>query len=140
MVDPISIISAVAIALHAANKLFDTVGGLREAPREIRNVAADSKTICDILDTLKGYLEQHGESGLPVEIIQSLRIPLENTRWTVEELASKLKPFVSGQGEVRKSTWIGIRWSFCQKDVRQLGLQLSNGKSTLSMTLVVVNV
>ena len=142
MVDPISIISAIAIALHATNKLFDLVDGLREAPREIQNVAADSRSICDILGTLEKFLEEHRESGseLPIEILQSLHIPLENTCWTVDELVSKIKPFVTDQGEVRKSKWVGIKWSFYQKDVKQLGLQLSNGKSTLSMTLAVVNV
>ena len=142
MVDPISIISAVAIALHATNKLADLVDGLREAPREIQNVAADSKSICDILDTLKGFLEEHRDSrsDLPREILQSLQIPLENTCWTVDELIGKIKPFVTEEGEVRKSKWVGIKWSFYQKDIKQLGLQLSNGKSTLSMTLAVVNV
>ena len=141
MVDPISIISAVAIALQATKKLFDLVDGIRDSPREIQNVATDSRFICDILDTLKGFLEEEGKgSELPTEIIQSLHVPLENTRWAAEELVARIKPFVTERGELKKSKWIGLKWSYYQKDVKQLGVQLSNGKSTLNMTLAVVNV
>jgi Fungal N-terminal domain of STAND proteins len=140
MADPVSIVSAVAIGLHACNKLFDLVEGIRDSPREIQNILADSRSICDILDALKRFLEEDKDSELPSEIVQSLCIPLENTRWVVEELASKIKPFVTERGELNKSKWVGIKWSYYQKDVKQLGAQLSNGKSTLNMTLAVVNV
>lgn len=140
MVDPISIISAVAIGLHATNKLHNLVKGIQDSPREIQNVTADSRSICDILDALKRFLDENQDSELPSEIIQSLHIPLENTRWVAEELVGKIKPFVTESGELKKSKWVGIKWSYYQKDVKQLGAQLSNGKSTLNMTLAVVNV
>jgi hypothetical protein len=140
MADPISIISATAIGLHATNKLYDLVEGIRDAPLEIQNVSANSRSICDILDALKRFLDENKDSALPSEIIQSLHIPLENTRWVAEELVGKIKPFVTEKGELKKSKWIGIKWSYYQKDVKQLGAQLSNGKSTLNMTLAVVNV
>jgi Fungal N-terminal domain of STAND proteins len=140
MADPISIISAIAIGLHACNKLFDLVEGIRDSPREIQNVLADSRSICDILDALRRFLEENKDSELPSEIIQSLYIPLENTRWVVEELVGKIKPFVTERGELKRSKWTGFKWSYNQKDVKQLGAQLSNGKSTLNMTLAVINV
>ncbi len=140
MADPISIISAVAVGLHGAKRLYDLVEGIRDSPREVRNVSADSRSICDILNALKEFLEEDKQSDLPTEIIQSLYIPLENTRWAVEELVGKIQPFVTEKGGLNKSKWGGIKWSFCQKEVKQLGVQLSNGKSTLNMTLAVVNV
>jgi hypothetical protein len=140
MPDPISIISAVAIGLHAVHKLHDLVERIRDSPREIQNVSADSSAICHTLDALKQFLEENKDAELPSEIIQSLHIPLENTRWVAEELIGKIQPFVSEKGELKKSRWGGIRWSYYQKDVKQLGAQLSNGKSTLNMTLAVVNV
>ncbi len=140
MADPISIISAVAVGLHAVNKLYDLVYGIRDSPREIQDVSVDSKSICDILDALKRFLEENKDSQLPSEIIESLHIPLENTRRVAEELVDKIRPFVSEKGELKKSKWGGIKWSYYQKDVKQLGAQLRNGKSTLNMTLAVVNV
>ncbi|ERF74980.1 hypothetical protein EPUS_08521 [Endocarpon pusillum Z07020] len=140
MADPISIISAVAIGLHAVNKLYDLVCGIRDSPREIQDLTADSKSLCDILDALKRFLDENKDSGLPSEIIQSLHIPLDNTRRVAEQLVSKITPFVSEKGEFKKSKWGGMKWSYYQKDVKQLGAQLSNGKSTLNMTLAVINV
>ena len=140
MADPISILSAVAIGLHATNKLYDLIDGIRDAPREIQKVSADARSICEILDALKNFLEENKNSELPTEIIQSLCIPLENTRWAVEDLVGKIKPFITEKGEIKRSRWGGIRWSYYQKDLNQLGVQLSNGKSTLNMTLAVVNV
>ena len=139
MTDPISAISAVAIALHAAKKVLNLVEGIRDSPREIQTVSTDSKCICDTLDTLKRFLED-SNSDLPTEILRSLHIPLNNTRAVLEALLVKLKPFVTSKGELKTSKLGAIRWSFCQKDVKQLGEQLSNGKSTLNMTLAVVSV
>lgn len=140
MADPISIVSAIATGLHATHKLYDLVEGIRDAPREIQNVSVDSRSICDILDTLKRFLDENKDSELPTEIIQSLHIPLEETRWAAEELVGKIRPFVTEKGDLKKSKWTGIKWSYYQKDVKQLAAQLSNGKSTLNMTLAVVNV
>ena len=139
MTDPISVISAVAITLHAAKKVFNLVEGIRDSRREIQTVSTDSKCICDTLDTLKRFLEDsHGD--LPSEILRSLHIPLNNTQAVLEALLVKLKPFVTSKGELKTSKLGGLRWSFYQKEVKQLGEQLSNGKSTLNMTLAVVSV
>ena len=140
MADPISIVSAVAIGLHAVKKLYDLVESIRESPREIQNLSADSRSIYNTLDTLKRFLEENQDSKLPTEIIQSLHIPLESTRLVADQLVGKIKPFVTEKGELKKSRWILIKWASYQKDVKQLGAQLSNSKSTLSLTLSVVNV
>ena len=139
MADPFSIISLVVIGLQSANKLYTLVDGIRDSPREIQNVSADSRSICDILNTLKGFLEEKKDLELPPEIKQSLQIALENTRGAVDEVINKIKPFVTVKGELKKSRWTGIKWSYCQKDVKQLGEQLRDGKSTLNLTLAVVN-
>lgn len=141
MVDPVSIVSLLAIGLHSANKLLTLVEGVRDAPREIQNISNQSRSICDILSTLNEYLEENRDSQLPTEITQSLHIPLANTCRAADELVDKIKPFVKEKSESKTSRWVaGMRWSFSQEDVKQLGEQLSNGKSTLSMTLAVVNV
>ena len=103
-------------------------------------VSADAMSICEILDTLKEFLEGNKDSDLPKEIVQSLHIPLENTRCAVEDLVDEIKPFVNQKGELKKSKLDAIEWSYYQKDIKQLGVQPSNGKSTLNMTLAVVNV
>lgn len=140
MVDPVSIVSLLAIGLHSANKLLALVEGIRDAPREIQNISEDSRSICDILSTLNEFLEENRESQLPTEITLSLHVPLANTSRAADELVDKIKPFVKEKSESKTSKWVaGIRWSFSQKNVKQLGEQLSNGKSTLSMTLAVVN-
>ena len=141
MADPISIVSLLAIGAHSANKLCALVQGIREAPREVQNILDDSRSICDILATLKEFLEENRDSELPIEITQSLHVPLENTCKAADKLIDRLKPLSKGEGESKASKWVaGVRWSFSQKDVKQLGEQLSNGKSTLSVTLAVVNV
>ncbi len=141
MADPISIVSLLAIGAHSANKLCALVQGIREAPREVQNILDDSRSICDILATLKEFLEENRDSELPIEITQSLHVPLENTCKAADKLIDRLKPLSKGEGESKTSKWVaGVRWSFSQKDVKQLGEQLSNGKSTLSVTLAVVNV
>ena len=139
MTDPISAISAIAIALHAAKKVYNLVEGIRDSPREIQTVCNDSKCICDTLDTLKRFLEE-SKDEVPTEVTHSLHIPLDNTRVVLETLLVKLKPFVTSKGELKTSKLGAIRWSFYQKDVKQLGEQLSNGKSTLNMTLAVISV
>ena len=140
MVDPISILSAIAIGLHSINKLYDLVESIRDSPREIQNVSADSRSICETLEALGRFLKDEKDSDLPSEIIQSLHIPLDNTRWAADGLIDTIKPFVSEKGELRKAKWMGMKWSYYQKDIKQLGAQLCNAKSTLNMTLAVVNV
>lgn len=140
MVDPVSIVSLLALGLQAANKLLDLVEDVRDAPREIQSISDDSRSICEILFTLDGFLRENKESQLPADIAQSLHVPLANTRTAADKLVDKIKPLVREKGESKTSKWVaGIRWSFSQKDVKQLGEQLSNGKSTLSMTLAVIN-
>ena len=140
MVDPVSIVSLLAIGAHSASKLLTVLEGIRDAPREIQNISDNSRSICDILCTLSEYLEENRDSQLPTEITQSLHVPLENTCRAADKLVDKIKPLVREEGESKTSKWVaGVRWSFSQKDVKQLGEQLSNGKSTLSMTLAVVN-
>ncbi len=140
MVDPVSIVSLLAIGLHSASKLLALVEGIRDAPRDIQNISEDSRSICDILSTLNEFLEENRDSQLPTEITLSLNVPLANTSRAADELVDKIKPFVKEKSESKTSKWVaGIRWSFSQKNVKQLGEQLSNGKSTLSMTLAVVN-
>ena len=141
MADPISIVSLLAIGAHSANKLCALVQGIREAPREVQNILEDSRSICDILATLKKFLKENRDSELPIEITQSLHVPLVNTCKAADKLIDRLKPLSKGEGESKTSKWVaGVKWSFSQKDVKQLGEQLSNGKSTLSVTLAVVNV
>ena len=140
MADPLSIISFLAIGAHSANKLCALARSIREAPREVRTISDDSRSICDILATLKKFLEEKSDSDLPIEITQSLHVPLENTCKAADKLIDRLKPLSKGEAESKKSKWMaGVKWSFSQKDVKQLGEQLSNGKSTLSVTLAVVN-
>ena len=139
MTDPIAAISAIAIALHAANKLSSLVEGIRDSPREIKTISSDSKCICDTLNALKRFLED-SKDELPTEISQSLHISLDETRVVLEALHVKLKPFVTDKGELKISKLGAIRWSFYQKDVKKLGEQLSNDKSTLNLALAVVSV
>lgn len=140
MADPISIIGLLAIGAHSANKLCALAQSIREAPQEIQNILVDSRSICDILATLKEFLEGNRDSELPIEITQSLHVPLENTCKAADKLIDRLKPFSRGEGESKTSKWVaGVRWSFSQKDVKQLGEQLNKGKSTLNVTLAVVN-
>ena len=141
MVDPVSVVSLLAIGLHSAHRLLTLVEDIQDAPREIQSISDDSASICDILYTLNGFLEANRDSQLPTEITQSLHVPLANTRTAADKLVDKIKPLVKDKGQSKTSKWMaGVRWSFSQKDVKQLGEQLSNGKSTLNMTLAVVNV
>lgn len=140
MAEPVSIISLLAIGAHSANRLFTLVEGIRESPQEIRKISDDSRSICDILCTLNEFLQENKDSELPTEVTQSLHVPLESTYRAADKLVDKIKPLAKEEGESKTSKWVaGLRWSFSQKDVKQLGEQLSNGKSTLSMTLAVVN-
>jgi len=140
MAEPVSIISLLAIGAHSVNRLFTLVEGIRESPQEIRKISDDSRSICDILCTLNEFLQENKDSELPTEVTQSLYVPLENTYRAADKLVDKIKPLAKEEGESKTSKWVaGLRWSFSQKDVKQLGEQLSNGKSTLSMTLAVVN-
>ena len=140
LADPIPIISAIAIGLHSINKLHDLVESIKDSPQEIQNVSTDCRSICDTLEALGRFLKDDKYSELPSEIIQSLRIPLDNTRWAADGLIDTINSFVTEKGELRKAKWVGIKWSYYQKDIKQLGAQLCNAKSTLKMTLAVVNV
>jgi hypothetical protein len=141
MADPISIISLIAIGAHSANKLCTLTEGIREAPHEIQKISDDSRSISEILGTLNDFLKESEGSDLPDEITKSLHVPLDNTCRAANKLADKIKPLAKEEGDSKRSKWVaGVRWSFSQKDVKQLAEQLSNGKSTLSMTLAVVNV
>ena len=141
MADPISIIGLLAVGAHSANKLCALAQSIREAPREIQDISEDSRSICDVLATLKEFLEENKESELPIEITRSLHVPLENTCKAADKLVDRLKPFSRGEGESKTSKLVaGLKWSFVQKDVKQLGEQLNQGKTTLNVTLAVVNV
>ena len=141
MADPISIIGLLATGAHSANKLCALAQSIREAPREIQDISEDSRSICDILATLKEFLEENRDSELPIEITRSLHVPLENTCKAADKLVERLKPFSRGEGESKTSKLMaGLKWTFVQKDVKQLGEQLNQGKMTLNVTLAVVNV
>ena len=106
MADPISIISLLAIGAHSANKLCTLAQSIREAPQEVQNISDDSRSICDILATLKEFLGENSDSELPIEITQSLHVPLENTCKAAEILIDRLKPFSKGHGESKTSKWM----------------------------------
>ena len=139
MADPISAISAAAIGLHAINKLCRLLESIRDAPKEIQDVLTDTRSIRDTLVQLKLFLDDDA-AQVSSELVQSLHIPLENTSMVTEELVGKIKPFITEDGELKRSKLMGMKWFSYQKDVKQLGLQLSNGKSTLNMALAVINV
>lgn len=141
MADPVSVISLLAIGAHSARKLSSLIESIRNAPQDIQNISDDAKAICGILCTLNEFLEGSKASELPTEITQSLHVPLKNTCSAADKLVDRIRPLAKEEDESKTSKWVaGVKWSFSQKDVKQLGEQLSNGKSTLSMTLAVVNV
>lgn len=131
MADPVSIISLLAISAHSARKLSSLIESIRDAPRDILNISDDAKSICDILFTLDDFLEGNKASELPTEITQSLHVPPKNTCRAADKLVDKIRPLAKEEDESKTSKRVaGIKWSFFQKDVKQLGEQLSNGKST----------
>ena len=140
MADPISIIGLLAIGAHSANKLCALAQSVREAPREIQDISEDSRSICDTLATLKEFLEKNRDTEFSIEITQSLHVSLENTCKAADKLVERLKPFSRGEGESKTSKLVaGLKWTFVQKDVKQLGEQLNQGKTTLNASLAVVN-
>lgn len=98
MVDPVSVVSLLAIGLHSAHRLFTLVEDVQDAPREIQSISDDSASICDILYTLNRFLEANRDSQLPTEITQCLHVPLANTRTAADKLVDKIKPLVKDKG------------------------------------------
>ena len=135
MADAISIISLVAITVQASKQLYELIDAAKHAPNEVQDISKDSKATYEILGLLEGFLQNNEKDTVPMELLRSLQIPLDNMVKVLQEMVKKLKPYIKLSGDAKASKWVGFRWALSQTDVKLLRDKLINGKATLNMLL-----
>ena len=139
MPDPISIISATALALHAAHITKDFIAGIHNAPNTVNFVIRDLTALEAVLQQLEVQLKKdpYLESPVNVETVKLVQQPLENCTADSKKIKELLRKFVKPSGAAKTGKWNGFMFTFREKELRDLQYRLRDSKETLEGGLIV---
>ena len=131
MVDPISIVSLIAITLQTSGKVRDLLSETKDAPEDIQETVGDCTSIRDVLKLLKDCLDDGDDSVSHVGA--GLRLPLENTSAILERLIILFEPYINTKAQ----KWQLIKWVLKQKEIDDIRRKMKDYQATLAMALTV---
>lgn len=138
MADPLSLVSAIvgltAVGTKIFNQLYQFIDSFRSAPSNIVSLARELEELCSILTRLESTLN----NGVRHEVLWlGLRDVLESCVKRFSQLEALVKVYGIRPGD-RKIywQWKKWRWTFQEKEVAGLRVQLEAHKATLNITLL----
>lgn len=138
MADPLSLVSAIvgltAVGTKLFNQLYQFIESFRSAPSNVLSLARELEDLCSILTRLESTLN----SGVRHEVLWlGLRDVLESCvkRFSQLEMLVKACGIRGGDGRFVRQ-WKKWRWTFQEKEVTALRIQLEAHKATLNITLL----
>lgn len=133
MADPFSITSVVALGLQSMGNLLALIEDFRDAPRAIRQVSEESRSMLNTLSGLDQFLHKNGESQIFEEDRESLQAALNLTR--------EIRPLLVKADDFRIARLVArMRWSLSQRTLKHLCEALKSARGTLDTSLSSFNV
>ena len=139
--DPLSIITGttgtVSFAIASATMLNNFINSILDAPADIAAIARDVDALSKILNTLQGWLEK---DVIRPSAARSLSESLNACVTSMNQLRLAIQPYTKVNPSNRAILkWRSFGWTFKKQEIRDLRDKLQHGKTTLSISISIIN-
>ena len=138
MADPLSVLGAVAVAIHAVRKTKSLVDPIKRAPEFVKHVSSDLRAVEHPLQELSSLSEStHNlDPSIKNEISKCLCPALDCCQQTSDTIRDLLLQYVTPDGKANRSVWKRVALGFKEQKVEELQNQLAFCKDSLSVAVV----
>ena len=136
MVDPISAISAAALAAHAVRRTYEFIRGILGAPAIVKTINSDLGALQTVIDALESRLRdpEFALNKANNHVISLVRGALQNCTVLCETLQKQIEPCVKSSDQGGLSKWRSIaRFTFKGGEVNTMQRDLRSAKATLEV-------
>ena len=143
MTDPLSVsasVIAVATFAYSSSKtLFETLKGIRDAPKTFQDLSTDLGALQEVLGLLKARLDPGGQGGAfseaQISCLEHLTTPLRACSDACSEFKSKLDGLTSHSNDRHTSFRDRLKLHFQDKEITAFKFRVASYKQTLSIAL-----
>ena len=143
MTDPLSvsagIIAVVTLAYSSSKTLFETVKGIRDAPKTFQDLSTDLEGLQAVLGLLGASLDSGGEAGsfseAQVSCLEHLATPLSACSDVCSEFKLKLEKSTRHSSDTHTSFRDSFKLQFKDTEITTFRYRLASYKLTLSIAL-----
>jgi hypothetical protein len=145
MPEPITIAAGIGSLLTStytlSKTLYQSIDGIRQAPRHLMLIPYDLKTFYSILGTLHEYLQEDDTTAgvLHPTIRQDLDGVLTQCVSLFQDIGAFIAEFLRNDATSTMSNWRAMRYSWKENEMVQLKEHLMAHKLTLSLALCSAN-
>ena len=133
-----TIVSLVVPALHITRLLLDDVKTIKDAPREIEDLAKDVESYAVCLELLSSVQQTEWESRLGADASDKTQKAIRSCEEACTEFRAKLTKWTEHSSKL--SRWRRFRMGFFEKEqIRTLQRNLQSGKSSLNDAITIAN-
>ena len=130
------IIGILAAAVQAARVLADFTIEVRDATADATAKGADAQALSSILSTLQKWLLT---GAIKPAAAASLTGALNTCLLTTNQLKEVIEPYTQTIRNRSRLTWRSLRWTLNKQEVRELRERWLQSKSTLGISLTIIN-
>jgi hypothetical protein len=131
-----SIVGIIASAVQAARVLSDFAIEVRDAPADAIAIGQDAQALESILATLEKWLLT---GAIKPAAGASLAGALNTCLQTTKQLSEVIKPYTKPVRSRSRLTWRSLKWTLGKQEVRELRERWQQSKSTLTISLAIIN-
>ena len=134
MADPLSAITAVALAAHTLRRTCEFTQGILGAPSNIRTIKCDLDALQIVIEHLQKLLcdprfTLAEDTGTLISLVQT---PLQNCALLCDDIYRRIEPCVKALDNGLTSKWRGVaRFKFRENETRAIQQDLASAKATL---------
>jgi hypothetical protein len=141
MPDPISVISATTLALHAAKRAYEFVEGIVDAPNAIGFLQRDLNALQSVLAVLDSRVRDPAFAHNPrsIQIVAIIQKPLQGCSEDCQRVIKMLHPFIRSSVGAKTGRWRSMAFGFREKEMRSLQQDLVSSKTTLEVGISLAN-
>ena len=127
MADLLSIVGAVAVAIHSLRKTKGFVESIKGAPEVVKRLFNDLKAIERPLQDLSSLAEDalNFDYSTRNEVAQCLHPALSSCQQTSDNITDCLRPFIKPGGMPNRSVWKRLAFGFKENKLMELRKQLA---------------
>jgi hypothetical protein len=131
-----SIIGILAAAVQAARVLADFTIEVRDATADARAIGEDARALSGILSTLQKWLLT---GAIKPAAAASLTGAINTCLLTTNQLNEVIEPYTQTIRSRSRLTWRSLKWTLNKQEVRELRERWLQSKSTLGISLTIIN-
>jgi len=133
MADPLSITAGIIAVLQLTTTAVQYLNNVKNAPAERHQILIEVSTLSGYLLTLKALAESMQPNNLQASALRSLNVPdgpLQQVKFALERLVSKLKP---ARGFKKVST--SLTWTLNKTDVNDILASIERQKALFLLAM-----